>query len=195
MKLHIIITIIFICLFFKSEAQNDTLFYNQSEMQLHYDIKNLFSVKILRLVADSLNIEFELVNRSNAKIALNENIEMEEDVDTCNVYIGYIPLSDHESFTYPTVIIYPNEKYNFALSKRRTFYKYSISTLVSMNADEIIKNAQKQSIKADMRNIIKKVQRSSDDGIFMTPFIEIFIKNISNASPRTRITMYSRVRK
>ncbi len=195
MKLNLIITVLCLGLFFRSNAQTDTLLYDQSDRQLHYNFKQVLDVEILRHVTDSLKMEFTLINKSNVRIAFNDNIEIEEDVDTCNLYVGYLPLSDHESFAYTTVIIYPNEKYDFTLSKRKTFYRYNVATLVSMNADEIIKNAPKENIRAETSNVIKKVLRSSDDGINMIPFIEIFIRNIYDASSHSKVKMYGRVRK
>ncbi|MBL7692684.1 MAG: hypothetical protein JNM41_13920 [Flavipsychrobacter sp.] len=195
MKLNLIISVLCFGLFGKSNAQTDTLLYDQSERQLHYNFKQMLGVEILRHVTDSLKMEFTLINKSNVRIAVNENIEIDEDVDTCNLYVGYLPLSDHESFAYTTVIIYPNEKYVFALSERKIFYRYNVATLVSMNGDEIIKNAPKENIKADKSRVTKTVQRSSDDGINMTPFIEIFIRNIYDASSHAKTKMYGRVRK
>lgn len=185
----------FLCVVQKSAAQNDTVFFTQAEPRLQYHFLNLIRVDILRHSVDSFNVEVRLTNKSNAKIGINTTTDMEENIDISNVNVGYVPLSDHEYFTYTTAIIYPTESYTFSFANERKFAKCNIGMLIYMNADDVIKNISKKNCHVDSSGNIKTVSRSSNDEITSKSLMEIHVENLSDISSKSKVKIYGCVRR
>lgn len=187
--------LLFLSVVLKSAAQNDTVFFTQTESRLQYHFLNLIQVDILRHSVDSLNVEVRLTNKSNAKIGINTTNDLEEDIDTGNVNVGYVPFSDHEYFLYNTAIIYPAESYTFSVTNNRKLARCNIGLLIYMNADDVIKRVSKKNCHVDSSGNIKTVFRSSNDGITSRSFMEIYVENLSDASSKSKVKIYGRVRR